>query len=109
MLSNDFTLKLLDLQEVCITNTIEDGKCIKVYCSSTKKVPNGFHIHDNRTQIINFGKFRNMPLYIHLKKRRLINCKTAKITTECFNFVPKRHRIHRCVCKQVIDKLRAHV
>lgn len=106
MLGNDFTLKLLDLQEVCITNVVEDGKCIKVDCSSTKKVPNGFHIHDYRTQKINFGKFNNIPLYIHLKKRRLINCKTGKITTECFNFVPKRHRIHRCVCKQVIDKLR---
>lgn len=99
MLSNDFILKLLDLQEVRITNTIEDEQCIKVYCSSIKKVPNGFHIHDYRTQIINFEKFRNMPLYIHLKKRRLINCKTGKITTGCFNLVPKRHRIHRCVCK----------
>lgn len=46
-----------------------------------------------------------MSIYLP-KKRRLINCVTGKITTECFDFVPKRHRIHRDVCKQVIDKLR---
>lgn len=106
MLNYDFTLKLLDLQEVSIKNIEENDSCFFVYCSSIKNIPYGFHIHDYRTHKIKFGKFRNKSLYIYLKKRRLINCETGKIITECFDFIPKRHRIHRDVCKQVIDKLR---
>ena len=40
-----------------------------------------------------------------LKKKRLVDCCTGKIITEKFDFIAKRHRIHRDVCKQVIDKL----
>lgn len=106
MLYDKFILKLLDLQEVLITDIKETANCFLVYCSSTKDIPLGFHIHDYRIHKIKYGKFRNKCLYIFLKKRRLINCVTRKITTECFDFIPKRHRIHRDVCKQVIDKLR---
>ena len=62
MLFNDFTLKLLALQEVSITKIDENEHCFFVYCSSTKKVPIGFHIHDYWTHKINFGKFRNKML-----------------------------------------------
>ena len=106
MLYDKFILKLLDLQEICITKIDENENCFFVYCSSVKNIPLGFHIHDYRIHKIKYGKFRNKCLYIFLKKRRLINCVTGKITTECFDFIPKRHRIHRDVCKQVIDKLR---
>lgn len=106
MLCDKFILKLLDLQEICITKIDENENCFFVYCSSVKNIPLGLHIHDYRIHKIKYGKFRNKCLYVFLKKRRLINCVTGKITTECFDFVPKRHRIHRDVCKQVIDKLR---
>ena len=106
MLYDKFILKLLDLQEICITKIDENENCFFVYCSSVKNIPLGFHIHDYRIHKIKYGKFRNKCLYVFLKKRRLINCVTGKITTECFDFIPKRHRIHRDVCKQVIDKLR---
>ena len=106
MLCDKFILKLLDLQEICITKIDENENYFFVYCSSVKNIPLGFHIHDYRIHKIKYGKFRNKCLYIFLKKRRLINCVTGKITTECFYFIPKRHRIHRDVCKQVIDKLR---
>ena len=94
------------MQEICITKIDENENCFFVYCSSVKNIPLGFHIHDYRIHKIKYGKFRNKCLYIFLKKRRLINCVTGKITTEYFDFIPKRHRIHRDVCKQVIDKLR---
>lgn len=106
MLTDKFILKLLDLQEISIKNVEESDTCFFIYCSSIKKIPDGFHIHDYRTHKIKFGKFRNKCLYIYLKKRRLINCVSGKIVTENFDFIPKRHRIHRDVCKQVIDKLR---
>ena len=106
MLIDKFILKLLELQDISITNIEENEECIFVYCKSTKPKPAGYNIHDYRTHKIKNGRLRNKCMYIILKKKRLVNCSTGKIITEKLDFVSKRHRIHKNVCKQVIDKLK---
>lgn len=41
MLYDKFILKLLDLQEVLITDIKETANCFLVYCSSIKDIPSG--------------------------------------------------------------------
>ena len=68
MLCDKLILKLLDLQEICITKIDENENYFFVYCSSVKNIPLGFHIHDYRIHKIKYGKFRNKCLYIFPKK-----------------------------------------
>ena len=70
MLCDKFILKLLDLQEICITKIGENENYFFVYCSSVKNIPLGFHIYDYHIQKIKYGKFRNKCLYIFLKKEK---------------------------------------
>ena len=111
MLNYDYTLKLLDLQEVLIDKLEEFDFSINVFVTSNKNIPVcscgcRCHIHDYRVQKIKAGKNRNKNVFIFLKKRRFVCPIHKKIYTETFPFVSKRHRIPSNICAQVIDRLR---
>ena len=75
MLNFDYTLKLLDLQEVLIDKFQESDFSINIFVTSNKNIPFcscGCRCHhDYRVQKIKAGKIRNKNLFIFLKKEGL--------------------------------------
>lgn len=113
MLYNDFTEKLLGLQDIIITNIEENEKEIHIYAEMKRKSHNCIccstatdTIHDYRKQVIKdipaFGKI----VTIILRKRRYRCPHCGKRFFEDNSFLPKYHRMTNRLCAFVIDKLR---
>ena len=98
MLMNDYTAKLLNLEDVIITNVDNISNQLHIYIELPRKKhvcpccgAETDHIHDYRTQVI-----KDVPLardtFLHLRKRRY-RCACGKRFFEQNSFLPRYYRI----------------
>lgn len=112
MLYNDFTEKLLGLQEVCVTNVEKSEKSITIYarlarkahtCPSCGRITDT--VHDYRKQTVKdipaFGK----SVTIVLQKRRYRCPHCNKRFFESNTFLPKHYRMTNRLSAYVINQL----
>lgn len=107
MLMSDYTVKLLDLEDVIITNVEKSLNQIQIYL----ELPRTKHIcpvcgcetnkiHDYRTQII-----KDIPLgketLLHLRKRRYV-CSCGKRFFETNSFLPRYYRATSRLVAEII-------
>ena len=115
MLYNDFTEKLLGLQDFQIEKIEEIENTIHIYGKMKRKEHTCPHcsaktdkVHDYREQVIKdipaFGK----TIYLHLKKRRY-RCSCGKRFQEKNTFLPRYHRLTNRLVAYVINLLRTEV
>lgn len=107
MLNQDYTAKLLNLEDVIITNVENVSNQLHIYI----ELPRGKHIcpacgavtdriHDYRTQII-----KDLPLaratFLHLRKRRY-RCDCGKRFFEKNTFLPRYYRVTSRLVAEII-------
>lgn len=112
MLMKDYTAKLLNLEDVIITNVEEISGQLHVHI----ELPRKEHVcpvcgavtdrvHDYRTQVI-----KDIPMardtFLHLRKRRYRCDHCGKRFAEENNFVPRYYRVTSRLVATVIDELR---
>lgn len=115
MLYEDFTEKLLGLQDINIEEIGKIDNCIHLYCHLKRKTHKCPYcgkctdkIHDYREQIIKDISGFEKIFYIHLKKRRY-RCPCGKRFAEKNSFLPRCHRITNRLSLCIIEKLRSEL
>lgn len=112
MLSTNFTEKLLDLQEVNITNVIDEEDFIKVFmkkpvtlhsCPNCKTKTK--YVHNYREQVIKDIPILGKKLLLIYKKRRYRCPKCGKCFYESVSFLPRYYRVTNRLVSYVLDKL----
>ena len=107
MLNTDYTAKVLDLEEVIVTNVENVSEELHIYIELPRKdhtcpfcgcVTN--RVHDYRMQIV-----KDVPLarntFLHLRKRRY-RCECGKRFYEKNDFLPRYHRATRRLIARII-------
>ena len=113
MLLNNCTKKILNLQDVIITNVKHEENTMEIHikipvkthsCPSCGKETK--YIHDYRKQVIkDISAFGKDTILIYNKRRyRCPHC--GKCFFESNSFLPKYHRVTSRLVANIIDKLR---
>jgi transposase len=107
MLNNDYTTKLLNLEDVIIKNVENISAQVHIYIELPRRkhsCPNcgakTDRVHDYRTQ-----KIKDVPLardtFLHLRKRRY-RCDCGKRFYEKIDFLPRYHRVTNRLVAEVV-------
>lgn len=115
MLYNNFTEKLIGLQDLIITKVEDNEKEIHIY-GVIKRKPHKCpccgeftdKIHDYREQPVKDIPLFGKNMLIHLRKRRY-RCKCGKRFYEDNTFLPKYYRRTSRLTAYIIDKLRNEI
>lgn len=112
MLNKDYTAKLLNLEDVIVTNVENNDSDVHIYIELPRKehicpccgVSTSI-IHDYRNQII-----KDVPLsrntYLHLRKRRYRCTKCGKRFYETNDFLSRYHRVTRRMIAYILEAFR---
>ena len=114
MLNQDYTAKILDLEDVIITNVENVAGQLHIHLELPQKEHRcpacgtcTSNIHDYRNQVI-----KDVPLarntYLHLRKRRY-RCDCGKRFFEKNSFLPRYHRVTNRLVASVIQAFRKTV
>ena len=112
MLNQDYTAKILNLEDVIITNVENISQEVHVYLELPRKAhhcpvcgTSTDRIHDYRSQII-----KDVPLgkktFLHLRKRRYCCPNCGKRFFEQNSFLPRYHRMTSRLIESIIDSFR---
>lgn len=111
MLNQDYTAKVLDLEEVIIKDVKKGSEGLPVHIEMPRKEhicpccgASTDRIHDYREQIVKDIP-RGQPVLLHLRKRRY-RCSCGKRFYEQVPFVPKYYRITQRLFLAVVEAFR---
>lgn len=113
MLYSDCIEKLLQLEDVIVTNIDSFNKEIHIYLRMQRR----FHhcpvcgaltskVHDYRTQLVKDVSICGLNTILHLRKRRHVCPHCTKRFYEKIDFLPKYHRFTNRVFMQVFEQLK---
>lgn len=112
MLKTDYTSKLLNLEEVKVTDVRITKASVHVYLELPRKVhkcpvcgAESDKIHDYREQIVKDVPF-GQTTYLHLRKRRYCCPECGKRFAEENNFVARYHRMTKRLITSIIHAFR---
>ena len=115
MPNTDFTTKLLELEDVIISDLQTTNTEVHVYFTLKRKVhvcphcgPHTDKIHDYRTSIIKDIPFMGKKTFLHYRKRRYHCPNCSKHFYESFSLLPKHCRITTRMAFYAIHLLRAN-
>ena len=111
MLYYDYTLELLGLEDVLVTNVVDEGEMVRIYLGSMLKMqacPICFHEtnhpHSYRTQTVKDLPLHGKNAVLHLRKRRYFCPYCDKVYQEKTSFLPRYQRnTTRLVAKVIED------
>jgi len=109
---DDYTIQLLGLKDIFITDVKETESELSISLISTKDKPCcphcnlSTHIHAYRWQKIKDLRIRGKPVILYLRKRRF-RCNNCKKTFfEKISFLPRYHRMTQRVYQNIIRSMR---